>query len=211
MISSTIFCFVSLVWDDVFIYHYAPEDCLFVKLLLFYSGKRQTILLVMGRAPTEERLYRWGLTLYTLLLFKTGLSEVILLLNGRAPTVRVNAVHQLKLSNPQRFEASFIQFKCTRYSRDNLTLSMRMDVQCFNSISESSSRYYETKTSQLTYTAEVNWKMLLNWIKLASNPCGLDNSTDRAVDRYPEGTKLLISTSAWCDWLRLNLTLVSSS
>ena len=30
----------------------------------------------------------------------------------------------------------FIQFKCTRYSRANLTLSMRMDVQCFNSISE---------------------------------------------------------------------------
>ena len=59
-----------------------------------------------------------------------------------------------------KLEASFIQFKCTRYSRDNLTLSMRIDVQCFNSISLSSSGYYETKTSQLTYTAEGNWKML---------------------------------------------------
>ena len=33
-----------------------------------------------------------------------------------------------------------------------------MDVQCFNSISESSG-YYEAKTSQLTYTAEGNWKV----------------------------------------------------
>ena len=29
--------------------------------------------------------------------------------------------------------------------------------------------------------------MHLNWIKLASNPCGLDSSTGRAADRYPEG------------------------
>ena len=36
-----------------------------------------------------------------------------------------------------------------------------MDVQYFNSVSESSSRYYETKTLQLTYTAEVNWKSWL--------------------------------------------------
>ena len=82
-------------------------------------------------------------------------------------------------------------------------------------------------TSQLTYTAEVNWNMLtrvgfelttleyqsdseieskhwtailmdsikllweylmhLNWIKVASNPCGLDSSTSRGVDRYPKG------------------------
>ena len=27
----------------------------------------------------------------------------------------------------------------------------------------------------------------LNWIKLASNPCGLDSSTGRAADRYSEG------------------------
>ena len=26
----------------------------------------------------------------------------------------------------------------------------------------------------------------LNWLKLASNPCGLDNSTGRAADRYPD-------------------------
>ena len=50
----------------------------------------------------------------------------------------------------------FIQFKCTRYSRDNLTLSMRIVIQCFNYGSELSSGYYKTKTSQLTYTAEVN-------------------------------------------------------
>ena len=29
--------------------------------------------------------------------------------------------------------------------------------------------------------------MLLNWIKLASNPFGLDHSTGRAADRYSEG------------------------
>ena len=29
--------------------------------------------------------------------------------------------------------------------------------------------------------------MHLYWITLASNPCELDNSTGRAVDRYPEG------------------------
>ena len=45
--------------------------------------------------------------------------------------------------SPQGLEASFIQFKCTRYSPDNLTLSMRMDVQCFDSISDSFSGYYE--------------------------------------------------------------------
>ena len=33
----------------------------------------------------------------------------------------------------------FIQFKCTRDSRDNLKLHIRKDVQCFGSISESSS------------------------------------------------------------------------
>ena len=27
----------------------------------------------------------------------------------------------------------------------------------------------------------------LNWIKLSSNSCGLDSSTGRAADRYPEG------------------------
>ena len=27
----------------------------------------------------------------------------------------------------------------------------------------------------------------LNWIKLSSNLCGLDSSTGRAADRYPEG------------------------
>ena len=30
----------------------------------------------------------------------------------------------------------------------------------YANVSESSSGYYETITSQLTYTAEVNWKML---------------------------------------------------
>ena len=29
--------------------------------------------------------------------------------------------------------------------------------------------------------------MHLNWIKLASNPCGLDRPTGRAADRYPKG------------------------
>ena len=77
-----------------------------------------------------------------------------------APSGYRSSALPVELSSPQGLEASFIQFKCTRYSRDNLTLSMKMDVQCLNSNSESSSGYYETITLQLTYTAEVNCKML---------------------------------------------------
>ena len=63
-----------------------------------------------------------------------------------APSRYRSAALPVELSSPQGLEASFIQFKCTKYSRDNLTLSMRLDVQCFNSISESSSGYYEMIT-----------------------------------------------------------------
>ena len=42
----------------------------------------------------------------------------------------------------------------------------------------------------------------LNWIKVASSPCGLDSSTGREPDRYPEGAS---SNPAWVNffsWLR---------
>ena len=37
------------------------------------------------------------------------------------------------------------------------------------------------------YWLSRKYLMHLSWIKLASNPCGLDSSTGRAADRYPEG------------------------
>ena len=58
-----------------------------------------------------------------------------------------SAALPVELSSPQGLGASFIQFKCTRYSGNNLTVSVSIDVQCFNSISESSSGYYEMITS----------------------------------------------------------------
>ena len=39
-----------------------------------------------------------------------------------APSGYRSAALPVELSSPQGLEASFIQFKCTRYSRDNLTL-----------------------------------------------------------------------------------------
>ena len=72
-----------------------------------------------------------------------------------APSGYRSAALPVELSSPQGLEASFIQFKCTRYSHDNLTLSMRMDVQCFNSVSEPSSGYYETIIVIITVNCEV--------------------------------------------------------
>ena len=66
-----------------------------------------------------------------------------------------------------------MQLKCTRYSCDDLTLSMTiysasiltqdlnshfLDLQCFNSISESSSEKLEEKISWFSYIAEDNSK-----------------------------------------------------
>ena len=45
-----------------------------------------------------------------------------------------SAALPVELSSPQELKVSLIQFKCSRYSRDNLTLSIRMDAQCFNFI-----------------------------------------------------------------------------
>ena len=44
--------------------------------------------------------------------------------------------------------------------------------------------------------------MHLNWIKLASNPHGLDSSTRRASDWYPEGVS---SNPAWVNIFQLTL------
>ena len=40
----------------------------------------------------------------------------------------------------------------------------------------------------------------LSWIKLTSNPCGLDSSTSRAADRNPEGAS---SNPAWVNNFQL--------
>ena len=45
----------------------------------------------------------------------------------------------------------------------------------------------------------------LNWIKLASNPCGLDSSTGRAADRYSEGAS---SNPAQVNIFRVNFSSV---
>ena len=66
----------------------------------------------------------------------------------------------------------------------------------------------QNETSQLTYTAEVNWKKLSREYfsalkldkKLSSNPCGLDNSTGRVADQYPKGAS---SNPAWVNIFQL--------
>ena len=49
----------------------------------------------------------------------------------------------IELSSQQGLVASLIQFKCTKYFRDDLTLVLE-DAQCFNSISEPSSEIRKT-------------------------------------------------------------------
>ena len=50
----------------------------------------------------------------------------------------LTAVLPIELSSQLGLVASLIQFKCTKYFRDDLTLVFE-DAQCFNSISEPSS------------------------------------------------------------------------
>ena len=50
----------------------------------------------------------------------------------------LTAALPIELSSQLGLVTSFIQFKCTKYFRDDLTLVFE-DAQCFNSISEPSS------------------------------------------------------------------------
>ena len=59
-------------------------------------------------------------------------------------------------------------------------------MQCFNSISEPFSEKHEQKIL-ISVKLSREYLVHLSWIKLASNPCGLDSPTGRAADRYPEG------------------------
>ena len=61
----------------------------------------------------------------------------------------------VELSSPWERCAHLIQFKCTRYSWVN---TIRDDLQCFNSISESSSEKHEEKISWISNIANVSRK-----------------------------------------------------
>jgi hypothetical protein len=53
-----------------------------------------------------------------------------------------------ELSSQRELVASLIQFKCTKYFRDDLITLVLEDAQCFNSISEpSSAQRYEKPIS----------------------------------------------------------------
>ena len=66
----------------------------------------------------------------------------------------------------------------------------------------------KTKSSQLTYTAEINWKSWPQWdlnLHLAFGaiwtwiwtPCGLNSSIGRVADQYPEGVS---SNPTWVNF-----------
>ena len=59
--------------------------------------------------------------------------------------LRVSRPPPFELSSQLGLVASLIQFKCTKYFRDNLTLVFE-DAQCFNSISEPSSEIWKTRS-----------------------------------------------------------------
>ena len=116
-----------------------------------------------------------------------------------APSGYQSATLPVELWSPQGLEASFIQFKCTRYSRDNLTLiherMCRVSILFHNHPQRFSWTFswfwnrIETLHILSWISTKLLWEYLvhLNWIKLASNPCELDSWTGKGADQYPEG------------------------
>jgi hypothetical protein len=77
---------------------------------------------------------------------------------------RSTAALPIELSSQWRLVASLIQFKCTKYFRDDLTIVLE-DAQCFNSISEPFLE--KRKTSLISYYSDTAIDQRKNYLARA--------------------------------------------